>query len=266
MQYNQNQLQAVLADSRYVDIGNLPSNFYPYDFGKLYARPFAFNELLLVGRAAAEQDITHLIRAVDTVITEDVNEITIGDFFYLLLWLKTYSTPKQPKVIPWECDDTILKDKETGEAVLNEPGTTLPEGKTLEDYDVEPCGTSNSEIIHISTVDIIMLPEEGWEGLPEGFDFPRTRLLPEINEIKQDPIKAAEYRYVLSAVKWVAGKTLKDKIKVLEQQPDLSLFEQAKALDDTVSHGIKETCTLTCRKCRAQRNAVITLDALTFFQ
>lgn len=265
MKYNETQLQALLADARFVDIGNLPSNFYPYTYGKLFIRPFTLKELMLVSRSVVEKDITHLIRAVDVCITEDVKDLTIGDFYYILLWLKTYSSPKQPKIVSWDCNETLFVDKETGEGIPND-NFVIPEGKSVDDYNQVDCGTANSEIIHMSTVEIVQLPEEEWEGLPEGFDFPRVGILPEIYEIRGDAVRNAELNFIIPSAQWIKGNTFKEKLSILEAQPDLNMFEEAKAIDDTVVHGIKEQCILKCRRCRAESQYIVTLDALSFFQ
>src|SRR5438067_6959958 len=121
MKYNEQELRTVLADGRYSDVGNLPSNFYPYpDETKMYARPFTIKELKLVSKAAILKDMTHLIRAVDLCITLDAGNLSVGDFFYILMWLRIHSMPKTPYVVEWHCKESVLVNKNDGSRIFND--------------------------------------------------------------------------------------------------------------------------------------------------
>lgn len=265
MKLTPEQLTAVLQQPEWEDIGNLPSNFYPYPtFKQLYIRPFTTKHLRLLSKATVTRDIRNQIRAVDLVITQDVNELSVGDYYYILEWLKIYSTTKTPVIVDWHCPEQRLKHKETGEYISNKPDVLKATAATInpDDYILEPCGTHNTESLHMTNLEIIQLPEEGWTPLPEGFDFPRVANLPEVREALLDP----ELNMLVGPAQWVAGATLEEKLRILDEQPNLDMFTEAQALNDTVVHGLKETSTLHCRTCQAEHPYTINIDALDFFR
>lgn len=257
-------MREILNDSRYQDIGNLPSNFFPYDYKKLYIRPFTVNELKLVSKAATLKEMSHLIRAIDLVTTEDASNLTIGDFYYILMWLRIHSMPKTPYVVEWHCHEAVLTHREDGTIILNDHTFQMP--KNEEDYKVEECKTHNSEVIHMTDIEILCL-EDDFAGLPDDgpieFDFPRARHLQEIQEALADP----ELNLLVGPAQWIKdGATLEDKIGILCTQSDLQVFDDAAALNETIVHGIAETAVLTCRTCLKKTNHTLLLDALSFFR
>jgi len=263
MVYDEKGLKGVLTNPVFQDIGNLPSNFYPYTFKELYIRPFTVQELRLISKAAVLNEMQHVVRAVDLCITQDANDLTIGDFYYVLMWLKIHSTPKSPYVVEWHCPELVYRNIETGNLIFNDNNFKAPEGDDAKLYKLEPCGCHNTELVHITDIDIIQLPEEGWEGLPEGFDFPRARILQEVREALKDP----ELRFIVGPAQWIkTGTTLAEKIKFLESQADLDMFDTASGLNDLISHGIRETTTLHCRNCRASHPYEIQLEPYNFFR
>lgn len=267
MKFDPADLKARIADSTYQNIGNLPSNFFPYDYKELYIRPFTVKELRLVSKAAMLKDISHLLRAVDLVTTQDAGNLSVGDFYYVLMWLRIHSMPKTPYVVEWHCDEGIITNKTTGQQILNDETFAVPEDE--ENWDVVACDAHNSEVIHMTNVEIITLDEENFDDttIPKGgpieFDFPRARNIQDMQEALKNP----ELKLIVGAAQWVkAGDTLEDKIKILESQTDLQAFDDAAVLNETIVHGIKETTTLTCRNCVKKTPHALILDALSFFR
>ena len=268
MKYTPEELKAVKLDGRYQDIGNLPSKFLPYAFKELYARPFTVHELRLVSKAAVLKEQSHLLRAIDLVISEDISEMSVGDFYYLLMWLRIHSLPKTPYVIDWHCEVPVYTEKAGNKRIENTEESL--KGRNVEDiglYSQEPCATHNSEVIHMSDVEIISL-EDHFEALPLSdipgveFDFPRAKHLVQIQTALEDP----ELRLIVGSAQWIKGETLDDKIKILEAQADLDLFDTGAVLNEQVIHGIRETAVLTCRGCGVKRHHTLALDALSFFR
>ncbi len=265
MKYDDAGFKKVIADPRYQDIGNLPSNFFPYPGStKLYARPFTVNELRLVSKAAVLKDVSHLLRAVDLVTTMDAGWLTIGDFYYVLMWLRIQSMPKTPYIMEWDCAEIVVVEKATGKWLQNDETFKMPEDES--NYRVEPCDTRNNEIIHMTNIDIVCL-EDDFAGIPNDgpieFDFPRACLLQDIQVARADP----ETKLLVRAAQWVKeGVTIEDKINILSTQDDCDAFDQAEAIDEKIVHGISETTVLTCRKCGKKDPHQIVLDALSFFR
>lgn len=266
MKYSDTELRAVLTDGRYQDIGNLPSNFYPYPGEtKLYIRPFTIKELKLVSKAAILKDITHLIRAVDLVTTMDAGNLTVGDFYYVLMWLRIHSMPKTPYVVEWHCKEPVLVNKHDARRIMNDVTFQIP--KDEENWKVEHCTAHNSEVVHMTNVEIITLDEDNFDGIPQNgiveYDFPRARNIQEVQEALNDPA----LKLIVGAAQWVKeGATLEEKIEVLENQEDLQAFDDASVLNSTIVHGIAETTTLTCRDCLKRTAHNLVLDAFSFFR
>lgn len=266
MKYNETEMRVILADSRYQDIGNLPSNFYPYPGEtKMYIRPFTIKELKLVSKAAILKDMSHLIRAVDLVCSMDAGNLSIGDFYYVLMWLRIHSMPKTPYVVEWHCGEAVIVHRETGQRLMNDDVFEVP--KDEKNWKVERCEAHNSEVIHMTDVEIITLDETNFDDIPQNgvieYDFPRARNIQEIQEALSDP----EMQLIVGAAQWVKeGATLADKIAILEAQPDLQAFDDAAVLQETIEHGIVEHTNLTCRECLKRTPHTLTIDALTFFR
>src|ERR1019366_1592529 len=169
MKLDQAGQDAVLNDARYQDIGNLPSNFIPYEFKKLMIRPFTIKELKLVGKAGLLHEDYHMVRAVDLCLDQPAEELTTGDYFYILLWLKVHSSPKTPYVIDWKCPARVWTHKITGATISNKGDPEAPEQTRtnkitgapvletdpedpdnweLKPWELVPCETSNTELIH----------------------------------------------------------------------------------------------------------------------
>ena len=268
MKYNETEMRAILADSRFSDIGNLPSNFYPYPGEtKMYIRPFTIKELKLVSKAAILKDMSHLIRAVDLVTTMDAGNLSVGDFYYVLMWLRIHSMPKTPYVVEWHCGEAVLVRKEDGFRMMNDDTFQMPKREDESKWRVEKCRSHNSEVIHMTNVEILTLDEENFSGLPtEGtveFDFPRARNIQEVQEALADP----EMQLIVGAAQWIKeGATLAEKIAVLEAQPDLQAFDEAAVLQETIEHGVVEDTTLTCNECLKRTPHTLVIDPLTFFR
>lgn len=266
MKYSDTELRAVLTDGRYQNIGNLPSNFYAYPGEKeLYIRPFTIKELKLISKAAILKDMSHLIRAVDLVTTMDAGNFTVGDFFYILMWLRIHSMPKTPYVVEWHCKEPVLVNKHDGRRVMNDATFAVP--KDEENWKVDSCTAHNSEVVHMTNVEIVMLDEDNFDGIPQNgiveYDFPRARNIQEVQEALNDP----ELKMIVGAAQWIKeGATLADKIAVLENQNDLQAFDDAAVINESIMHGISESTVLTCRECLKRTKHNLILDAYSFFR
>ena len=260
MKLNDNQLQALLADSRYHDIGALPSQFHGYNWKQMYIRPFGIEEYKLISKAATLKEMSHMIRAIDLVVTQDAENLTIGDFYYVMMWLRIHSLPKTPLVIDWACPEDALYHKETGAIVFNEVPYVQPEN--MSDYELRPCNTQNTESIHMTNVEIISLEEEG-VILPEGFDFPRAKHIEGISAALANP----ETSMLVAGAQWIAGETMADKFATLFASADgLDMFDTGNSLNELLTHGVKEIVQLNCRKCRHTEPYALNITPQTFFR
>ncbi len=266
MKLNQEQRDAIMMDPRYQNIGDLPSGSVPYTWTDLYIRPFEVPELKLISRAASQQDVQHVIRAIDLCISEDVYELSIGDYFYILMWQKLHSYTKTPLIVEWPCPadvlhrlrDGLVQTTELTDAQIAEAAESGKE--EADQWKVEPCGTLNSEPIHMVGLEIVTL-EDGFK-LPEGLDFPRVNSMASISELLADP----DLQFLIPAIQWMPGSNAKEKMDHFESTNDMGLFRKALAANENVKHGVVQKTTLTCRRCRSRFEYVIPLDPMSFFQ
>lgn len=250
---------------KYMDIGPLPSNGKAYKWTNLYIRPFTLHELKLISRSASLGDPQPIIRAIDLTISEDVNDLTTGDYFYVMLWHKIHSYTKTPLIVEWPCDRPLFNRLRDGK-IRFEPLTEQEQEEQdllAEDRDKflpELCGTVNSEPIHKVDVEVASLEDDF--VLDAALDFPRVRNMVEVEEALKDP----DLSWLIPSIRWLPGLTLEDKMKHFEDSEEPNLLARARKANDTVRHGINQKTTLHCRRCRTTHPYFIRLDPQSFFQ
>lgn len=280
MLYSDAKKEELLLDTRYMDIGNLPSNFQPYRnpergpvFSKLLIRPMSIGELMLVSKAASMRDPSLVRRAVDLCISEPVDYLSQGDYYYVLAWLRLNSSPKHPYIITWECNSSFYQNRVTGDLIPNDATFRHLTAEEIEskEWDIVPCNTTNTETVYTTTLDIIQLPEEPNElVLPAQFDFPRVRDIDDVAEA----MKNDELQFIVPGAQWIyvppsdEGKhaTLADRIALLESEPNVDLFTEALQMEAQFVHGIAEHCYIQCRVCKARHPYKLNLAPAAFFQ
>jgi hypothetical protein len=117
----------------------------------------------------------------------------------------------------------------------------------------------------------------GFQGLTDPrLDYPRVSLLEDLNTANEDKQALTAGKtaqafqlddlVLVDAAKWIKeGDTIFDKIKILDSQPDLSLYEAASAANKALQYGVYEFTIVTCRGCGAKRRYRVLLDAPKFF-
>ena len=274
MKCTADQFEAIKNDSRYRDVGTLPSQFIPYSarhldllgepysevprMEQIYARPLEMAEFKLLSQAIDLKKYAYLLRAINNVITYPVEWLTFGDFYYILAWLRIYSMPKRPYTFEWKCDAPYYRHRET-RAPLNYAMETWPtEEELVRDYDVSACDTTNISITEWSDLEVHTLVEDLM--LPEGFDFPRVN----IYEESQASMMDAEMSHLVPGVQWIAGVTWADKL--VAASAEFEKFHVGMDINDAVDHGVVERVAFSCRQCRIKHIQPLPLNAFSFFQ
>ena len=248
-------------DSRFIRLEELPSDFLPYpDRQYIMVRPFSVKELKLIARSIETGNVDYITQAIDNCIDMDVYSLTIPDYFYLYYWFRIESYPNTPHYMEWKCDEVLAET----DAVL--------ENKT------KVCGYENTSQLTRSDIKLVHLQSDlGFNGLVDlRLDYPRVSLLEDLNTASDDKLALNKGRtdttfkmddlVLVDAAKWISeGDTIFDKIKILESQPDLSLYEAAAAANKALQYGVYEFTIVTCRGCGAKRRYRVLLDAPKFF-
>ena len=259
-----NESQKSSKDANYLPV-NLTSQFKFYPFKKLSARPFLLQQQKKISRAQVTKDIKLIVEAINSCIDQDANQLTIGDFWYMMFWFRLNSWKKVPFTLTYTCQNELhqkavlegTSKKESLEqksAITHENVVTkdLKDPDELDEFVASLDITKKGIKLHIGTVADMV---EGFE-LVTSLNEENKQKLPEEDEY------LLKYASVLSREH---GITLQDRIDFLNSQeltPD-----DAYELDlyvERIEHGVDEIVTVTCSECGASRSEKVHLDALTF--
>lgn len=252
-------------DPRFIDIGELPSRYKPYDYKDLFIRPFTTKELRLLSKAISLNDLNYMVRAVDLVIDKDAKMLTVGDFYYILMWLRLESFPKTPLIVEWTCPTHVHSHLETKDR-LRFGDTPEAHEHLVADYELVTCGSTNSELIYNSSLEIIHFDEDF--VLPDSrLDYPRAGQLQELTEALANP----ELKLLAGAAQWIrlppgVPNTLEERFKLLDESEDLDFFDALSVANECIVHGLSEFTTLKCRSCRGPQAYRLTIEPLSFFR
>lgn len=239
-------IQEVYSDPRFKFIGDLPSGCFTYNWKELYIRPFDVVELplLALGAHARYNGISHLLRAVDIVINQNVSDLTDGDFSFILGYLRKFSFPSTPLVVQWHCHKQVYQHPE-GKLWLDEehpiPSNLQVREQKLKRID---CNTNNTEIVH-NVKTLIDTLDDDWVNTDPDLDLPRMGTY---SDYLEHTIVDPGYKTLGMLARYVAaGDTYRDKLTLIES--DIDLYEKAYAFRRRSIHGIRETMGLRCRSC-----------------
>lgn len=256
---------------------NMPSRMYPYDFQELTVKNFGVKQLGLLSKCLVQNDLRYMLEAMSQVIDKAITDLTIGDFYYLLAWQRTVSYPKSPVISEWHCQGYLYTikgqslppmtlstiqamtkawqqaDENTRKSMLD-PDTT--------EVEEVPCNAECSEPTVFSDFPVIQLGNVKPE-LDIRLDYPRVSLLPTLVEALADP----ETVLLVSAAQWIKqGQTLVEKLFVLQDEPDLTLFDIAAEANSKYTHGISEVFDKICPKCGTPTSLLLKIEPSLFFR
>lgn len=250
-------------DSRFVDVGDLPTGFASYDFKLMFAREFTLAELklLYVGMHSRVKPIEHIIRAVQLCCSIPVHSLTDGDFEFLLAWLRMHSYPKAPLQVNWKCMKENLVYKKD-RAFYHGPALS-PRDMALKKIEYETCATNNVETVQAYRTSIVTLDDDNLLIKDEDIDFPRVATLADFHtHIEEHP----HDRHMAECARWVKqGKTFKAKMIYLMSRQDNDLYERILERRKEYHHGIIEVMQLRCRVCDHRWEHKTTPRLLSFF-
>lgn len=250
-------------DARFIDIGDLPTGFEPYDFKQLYLREFTLEELRLlhIGMHSRVKPMNHLIRAIQLCASEDINELTDGDFEFVCAWERMNSYPKAPLQVNWHC-------KQVNQVYKSD--RTFVQGKPLNDVEMalkgvewETCNTENLEIVNRYSTQLITLDDDKLKIADPEIDFPRVKTLADAHTYM---LEHPEDKHMAYCARWVKqGKDFRAKFVYLRSRKDLDLYERILEAQQTYRHGITEVMHLRCRVCDYRWQHTTAPRLLSFF-
>lgn len=251
-------------DVRFIDMGDLPTGFAPYDFKTLYARPFVVHDMVLLAQGTVKtgSKAGHVIRTVHGAVSCDVMDLTDGDFEYVLAWLRLHSYPKAPNQVHWTCKKPIVVEEQNEMNVVSEARDWSNRELILHGYKRKVCDNRNVEIVHNVRMDVHSLQDNDLTIPYNDIDFPRVRTLQDYLMLaKESPEDAYEARIA----RWLRkGNTLEEKIANL-RKASMSVYDRILECQTRFYHGISESMTLKCRVCKNTVPYKTSPNIATFF-
>lgn len=253
---------------------NLPSRLIPYRVKEFDMAIFKPAQLTLLSKAVQLNSITPVIEALSQTLDGiDVNDLTIGDFFYLLTVQRLTCFKRRPLTAEWICSGAIFHTIGSHETYtplqVNELVTQWEEAdeearKTMTDPNTVSlegavCSHNNYEDLNVNDFRTIFLKDV---TMMDDIDYPRVRHLQEFIELQSDP----ELGSIIEACQYIAGPgTLREKIDLLLAGEDMDLFDRLNEVSVAAIHGVSREITKACAACGSRHAINYTVDAQSFF-
>ena len=255
-------LKRIWTGPRYVDKMTvlesvLPSSYLLYDWtSRLRIRTLRLEDVELL-ISAAHQDNEFLVA--DTVgrcIDQPVADLTIGDYYYLLYWLRLNSYTKSPMLITWGCSACMERERIERDLPIGYEWTLIERQSFKR---VSQLVGNKPKIIPLRAEDLIDLPPE--------VSLPRVRhrieMLDWIAATKPSPERLQTAEYAL----YLQGESFRDRLDYLLSTDDLSLYETAMAARIRLSeHGPSEVANVKCsvQECGAEYEVPLVIQPTRF--
>lgn len=256
------------------DEKQLPSNMQFYNIKCLEMEKFKFKQLTGISSSISNKHLGAMVSALGEVLKDfDVNDLTQGDFYYLLAYQRINSYSK-PIYCHWNCRNTVFRDVEKNSVYSSKDiekfvddwnNASSEEKESLTDPNMikiveQECGHSNSLPVVWDDVQTVHLPND--LELDSRLDIPRARTLADSIIMRSDP----ELGNIVPAAQWIKdGNNLAEKIEVLKSQNDLDLFETALLAQNTIEHGIRNRVHKECEACGGGANHIFEITPSIFF-
>lgn len=253
---------------------NLPSRTVPYKVKEFNMTWFKPKQLTLLSKAVHLSSVEPVIQAMSQVITGiEVEELTVGDFFYLLTLQRLNCFKDRPLNAEWQCQAAVFVRTDSNETYSPHDIDRLVEAwreatpeqrKDMEDPDTihlegDVCGTVNYIPITVEDFRTIKLKDI---ELPEGVDYPRVKTLPSFLKMQKDP----EYALIAEACQYVKdGDSLEEKLQSLLESEDMDFFGKLNDATLQFVHGISREVSKKCEGCGHTHPIMYTVDASSFF-
>jgi len=256
------------------DNSNLPSRLIPYAVKTIEANPFRPLHLPYLSEAILTKNDAPLIEAVGMVIDMDVNQLTDGDFFYILTWLR-FNSRDLPIYAEWECGGIVFKraGDESGKIYTMEEIDTmaqqyhdargteaegLMEDPSKIEWIEEDCDHYNKQDVEFADFEVKFMDES---ELDPRLDYPRVRDLVAYKELGSD----VRNQKIIGPVRYLReGNTLHERLHSLEKI-DMELFDKASRAHFTFDHGILQRVYKKCERCGTEHPFNVNIDAHSFF-
>jgi|SRR5690606_35391402 len=248
---------------------NLPSRMIPYQVKEINIKKMNPRQLALFSESVVLESMEPVVRAVNQLIDFDAGQLTYGDFYYILTFLR-FKQRNIPYMVEWTCDG-ILYERDDGrkyteadiaqmvEAYENAEDKSVIENPAAIMLRVVACGAHNTEPVEFEDFKIHAMPEH---KLDPRLDYPRASTLDSFVKALGDPSS----KWLATAASWLRdGETIDDKINRVFQNEDMETFDLATVAARDLTHGVLQSVAKECPRCGQVHYAKISVDAASFF-
>ena len=263
----------------------LPSRFAFYVYNTLSSKRFGTPEVIKLAEGTDFEDFRMIVDCVSAVIDPDKSayDLTLGDFFYLMYWLRINSFKKSIYKLRFNCQNIahksmIMEGALSPESLTNEIIIKKTSDLEIIYPDIEVAAKICTEVKN--NYNIMLYPMtvrtfcelQDYRTKIKDFDkIIEDETKPEAAiQAAKDSKRELEHTYYMneyaSYLHPVHGETLLQKVNFLRTaKTDADLLEY---IDDFISvcdHGVKETAVADCKECKAKTEINVSIDALHFF-
>ncbi len=237
----------------------LPSRYIPYNFKQVNLKTISPAAIPFFARAVETDDLAPVLEAMQTCIDVDVNELTEGDFYYILTIMRVVIFKRNALVARWRCQSDMFQRPDTKERWTRQNLLDYVEAwnSGVREGMVDPatlpldsvvCDFNNEEKVEPDDLILHYLPEQTEDSVPlqlhPSLDFPRARHLAECYQLSDD----VDHGPLVRVAKWVRdGRTIMEKIDLI--MADMDLYELALDAEANYRHGVTRYVKKKCRCC-----------------
>lgn len=235
----------------------LPSNYLVYDWPtKLRIRTLRLEDVESLISAAHQDDEFLVADTIGRCIDQPVGDLTIGDYYYLLYWLKLNSFTKSPMLIKWGCPACEEREKIRRDLPKDYQWTLVEQQSFKRTSQIVG---NKPQIIPLNAADLIDLPAE--IALPRVKH--RIQFLDWVAATKPTPERRRTAEYAM----YLKGENFRDRLDYLLSTDDLSLYETAMAASFRLAeHGPSELANVKCsiQECGAEYEVPLVIQPTRF--
>lgn len=232
---------------------NVPSDTYA-DYTSVSTTPFTGKQLRLLSKAASTSTYLPILQALNEVMTPEDIDLTVGDFFYLMAYMRLTAFKSNPMIAIWECTGNVYVDEEDNVHTVKDL-QGLPEDTMVTS---RPCNHINNVHTCMDDLSIIKCSEKPTSRL----QLPLAKHIDEVQTLLRDE----DIKFIVPAASWVReGETIQDKIDILQQEPDMALFDTASRYNGVIIHGVDTTVTHACSNCGRLARSAFNITPSSFF-
>jgi len=257
------------------DETNLPSRLIPYAVKSITAQPFRPMHLPYLSEAILTKNDAPLIEAVGMVIDFDVNQLTEGDFYHILTWLRFHSRDL-PIFANWECDGVVFtrEGDESGKIytiadidLMHEQWELAKDTEAQEHMEnpfeivfiEQDCEHYNEQFAQWGDFKMMQMDPEPLGD--DRLDYPRVRDMVASKDLGTD----VRTQKVLGPLRFIKeGRTMHERWANIEKI-DMELYDKAARASHKYNHGILQRIHKKCEKCGTSYPFDVSIDAHSFF-